>query len=211
MRKHLLKLPENLRFRTASHCRERCMWSVLWCTSKQVSSLHRENWRGIATKDSEREMQTHSRELGWLCRGVCTECRGWTRMHPVLGSGAGTGEIGLLTARSSCVQCLQNGENWRQWGRCFWSCQTWQLREQVKECASYSSSKAFTWWEELFKSWVLVGHWPVICVKLTPVIMHLFFLLPILKYWFWTQLSGIYLSVNDGAVRQVSPQSYKLL
>lgn len=32
-------------------------------------------------------------------------------MHPVLGSGAGAGEIRLLTARVSCVQCLQNGKN----------------------------------------------------------------------------------------------------
>lgn len=31
-------------------------------------------------------------------------------MHPVLGSGAGTGEIRLLTARASCVRFLQNGE-----------------------------------------------------------------------------------------------------
>lgn len=44
-----------------------------------------------------------------------------------------------------------------------------------------SSSKTFTWWEELF--YVFVGHCLVICASLTTLIMHLLFLLPILKYW----------------------------
>lgn len=37
------------------------MRGTLWCTSKQVSSLHKES--GTAIEGSEMERKTHSREL----------------------------------------------------------------------------------------------------------------------------------------------------